>query len=218
MSNKSIKEVVTNLWITRDQIARYLHDGPAQSIAAVAMRLNIAKRLVDRDNSKAIEELDQAEEQTRRAAKEMRYLLFATQAKSLRNAGLVAGMQDLAEQTKETFGVQVHLDIDPKSGKKVDKEKQSLLFLMALEAMTMARKHNGVKNIWFRLHIVEKDLLLLDKHDDGNNDEIGSEAMEQLVNYVEGKIEIVLGDDDKYHLQIWLPLNNKAVERFHRKG
>ena len=122
-----MKEIVRGLWITRDQYARYLHNGPAQSIAAVAMRLNIAKRLVNESDSKAIEELNQAEQQTRQAAKEMRYLLFATQAMSLRSSGIVAGLQDLAEQTEETFGVQVHLDIDPKSDKKAQKEQESLL-------------------------------------------------------------------------------------------
>ena len=95
-----MKEIVRGLWITRDQFARYLHDGPAQSIAAVAMRINIARRLVDEGSSKAIEELKQAEEQTRLAAKEMRYLLFATQASSLRSSGLVTGLEDLAEQTE----------------------------------------------------------------------------------------------------------------------
>lgn len=218
MSNKSTKEAVRKLWIARDQFARHLHDGPAQSISAVAMRLNIAKRLIGEGNSKTIEELNQAEEQTRLAAKEMRYLLFATQAKSLRTAGLAAGLQDLAEQTQDTFGVEVHLDVDVKSGKKLDEENQSLLFLLALEAITVARKHNAVNKISLRMNFIENDLLLLEVHDDGDPNQVASEALEELVRLIEGDFDNTAGDDNDNQLQIWIPLSLAAVKHLHKKS
>lgn len=231
MPSRSRKEKVRSLWLARDQFARYLHDGPAQSIAAIAMRLNIAKRLVDKDAAKAINELDQAEEQTRRVSKEMRYLLFTTQAKSLRSSGLVIALQDLAEQTEQTFGKQVHLNVNPKSGKGISADRQSLLFFIAVEAVTTARKHEGVENIWLRLQQVEKGLLLLEVYDDGQDfinpanvkanlpaDDNDADPLKDLIDLVEGKLEIAKEEDGKSRLQIWTPLNENVAERLRHEA
>ena len=226
MPSRLRKESVRGLWLSRDQFARFLHDGPAQSIAAIAMRINIARQLMDKDASKAFDELDQAEEQTRRASKEMRYLLFVTQAKSLRNYGLGVALQDLAEQSEETFEQQVHLEVDKKSIEGIDSDFQSLLFFMALEAMTMARKQKGVENIWLRLQLAEKDLLLLEVQYDGQgfdipdsakgnhpSDENDSDSLPQLVKLANGKLRFTKGDDNINRMQIWTPLNEKAAGR-----
>jgi signal transduction histidine kinase len=60
----------------RKQLARDLHDGPTQSVAAIAMRVNFARRLIDRDVNKASDELYKIEDLARRATKEIRHMLF----------------------------------------------------------------------------------------------------------------------------------------------
>jgi len=42
---------------SRKKLARDLHDGPTQSISAIAMRINFARRLMERDQKSASEEL-----------------------------------------------------------------------------------------------------------------------------------------------------------------
>ncbi len=44
---------------SRKKLARDLHDGPTQSISAIAMRINFARRLMERDQKSASEELVQ---------------------------------------------------------------------------------------------------------------------------------------------------------------
>ena len=60
----------------RKKLARDLHDGPTQSIAAIAMRLNFARRLLDRDLKATSEELGKIEDLARRTTKEIRHMLF----------------------------------------------------------------------------------------------------------------------------------------------
>ncbi len=60
----------------RNKLARDLHDGPTQSVAAIAMRVNFARRLIDRDPNAASGELFKIEELARRTTKEIRHMLF----------------------------------------------------------------------------------------------------------------------------------------------
>ena len=61
---------------SRKKMARDLHDGPTQSIAAIAMRVNFVRRLMERDSQAAGEELLKIEELARRTTKEIRHMLF----------------------------------------------------------------------------------------------------------------------------------------------
>jgi signal transduction histidine kinase len=74
----------------RKKIARDLHDGPTQSIAAIAMRVNFARRLMERDFKAASEELYKIEELARRTTKEIRHMLFTLRPLVLESQGLVA--------------------------------------------------------------------------------------------------------------------------------
>src|SRR6266540_4338764 len=59
---------------TRKKLARDLHDGPTQSVAAIAMRVNLARRMIERDVTAASDELVKIEELARRTAKEIRHM------------------------------------------------------------------------------------------------------------------------------------------------
>ncbi|MCL5612365.1 MAG: histidine kinase, partial [Chloroflexi bacterium] len=60
----------------RKKLARDLHDGPTQSVAAMAMRINIARRMMEKDTKMAVEELSKIEELAHRTTKEIRHMLF----------------------------------------------------------------------------------------------------------------------------------------------
>ena len=62
----------------RRKLARDLHDGPTQSIAVIAMRLNFIKMVVQKnDVEKAYDELVKVEEIAQRTTQEIRTMLFA---------------------------------------------------------------------------------------------------------------------------------------------
>jgi signal transduction histidine kinase len=97
---------------SRKKLARDLHDGPTQAISAIAMRVNFARRLMDRDFKAASEELYKIEELARRTTKEIRHMLFTLRPLVLESQGLVATLESMAEKMKETFNQNVTIQAD----------------------------------------------------------------------------------------------------------
>jgi len=77
----------------RHWLARELHDGPTQTISALAMRLNYARLLVQREPDKASEELLDLEKMARRATREIRTTLFKLRPLALETQGLAGALQ-----------------------------------------------------------------------------------------------------------------------------
>jgi signal transduction histidine kinase len=76
----------------RKKLARDLHDGPTQSVSAIAMRVNMARRMLENDPQATSEELGRIEELTRRTTKEIRHMLFTLRPLVLESQGLTAAL------------------------------------------------------------------------------------------------------------------------------
>ncbi len=157
----------------RRKLARDLHDGPTQSIAALAMRTNFARRLLERDSSAAASELFKIEEIARQTTKEIRNLLFTLRPFILESRGLVAALQQLAQKLGETNNQNIIVEADPDNVINLDMNKQGVLFYIAEEAINNAAKHASAEHIWVRLHSAN-DLFTLEVEDDGVGFNIGT--------------------------------------------
>ena len=62
----------------RAQLASELHDGPTQGVAAVTMRLNYVRKLLERRPENAMDELYAIEDMARRTTKEIRHMPLRT--------------------------------------------------------------------------------------------------------------------------------------------
>ncbi len=217
MPNLDRKKLVKGQQLAREQLARYLHDTAAQSIASIAMRLNIARRLMDEDASKAIDALEQAEEQARQSSKEIRYLLFVMQGKTLNETNLLDALQELAAQTEALYGQQTHLHIENDVVSKLNGEDQSLLFFTILELITIARKKQNMENLWLSLRHSENDALLLEARDDGEAksliDEKRFDILNDLLELIAGRVELEQGGAEGSILKLWFPLSEDSEKQ-----
>ncbi len=137
----------------RKKLARNLHDGPTQTIAAIAMRLNYIRMLVKREPEKSIEELQQLEELARKTTKEIRQMLFTLRPLILETQGLIAALQQLKQKIAETDPLPViHLELEKEAEEALSKEAQGAIFYITEEATTNARKYAKAKNLWIRLY------------------------------------------------------------------
>lgn len=152
--------------LARRQLARYLHDGPIQSVAALAMRADLANRLMEKDPAAAAEEVRKIEELARRTTKELRHLQFLLRPLSLESNGLVAALEDLVLHENELFQA-VKLDSKPNAAYDVDNYQAGLFFQIASEAVANARRHSQAKAVTIRLTRPEVSVLLLEVNDDG---------------------------------------------------
>jgi signal transduction histidine kinase len=214
----------------RRKLARDLHDGPTQSVAAIAMRVNFARRLMERDSEAASDELYKIEDLARRTTKEIRHMLFTLRPLVLESQGLQAALESMAEKMRETYGQSVLIDTDPEIVANLEISKQSVIFYIAEEAVNNARKHAEADHIWVSLKPVQDDLALLEIEDNGVGFDVGAvdasyehrgslgminlRERTELVNGV-FHIESTKGEGTRIHVLI--PLNEEAADRLRRR-
>jgi signal transduction histidine kinase len=157
----------------RKKLARDLHDGPTQSIAAIAMRVNFARRLLDRDPKQAADELFKIEDLARRTTKEIRHMLFTLRPLILESQGLTAALNQLADKMRETHNQNVLVEPEAGAEEQLEMNQQGVLFYIAEEAVNNARKHAEAAHIWIRLR-ARADIFVLEIEDDGVGFNVGA--------------------------------------------
>lgn len=210
----------------RRKLARELHDGPTQSVAALAMRVNFARRLMERDPQAAGEELKKIEDLARRITQEIRHMLFTLRPMVLESQGLKAALETMAVKTQETFNQKVILSIDQKVLDRIDPARQSAIFYIAEEAISNARKHAEANHIWVRIRDQKGSYALLEVEDDGvgfdpqaidhKGDDrryLGLINMRERAELVRGELRVKSSPGKGTVIQALIPLTQEAVHR-----
>jgi signal transduction histidine kinase len=210
----------------RKKLARDLHDGPTQSVAAMAMRINLARRMLAKDAKLAGDELVRVEDLAHRTTKEIRHMLFTLRPLILESQGLHAALQSMADKMKETYAQQVSIDIDEHIVSQMEMGKQGVLFYIVEEAVNNARKHANASNIWVRLKPVENNMALLEIVDNGLGfdvesinrayDKRGSLGMVNLrerSELVNGHLEVKSAFGQGTTVQVYIPSTEESADR-----
>jgi signal transduction histidine kinase len=149
----------------RHKLARELHDGPTQDVAAIAMRLNFARLLLDRDPRRAKAELERLEDLAHRTVKEIRSMLFTLRPIILETEGLVPALNQYAQNLLQYDGLP--MEVDPERYQdRLDIDAQGVVFAILEEAINNARKHAQASRLLVRL-AVENDLFVAEVIDNG---------------------------------------------------
>ena len=135
----------------RKKLASNLHDGPTQTIAAIAMRLNYIRILVTESPDEAIEEIRLLEELARRTTKEIRQMLFTLRPLILESQGLVAALEQLSKKLQETVPFTIHFEADRQVDHLLGKDAKGAIFYIVAEATNNVRKHARADNLSIRL-------------------------------------------------------------------
>lgn len=215
----------------RKKLARDLHDGPTQSVAALAMRVNFARRLLDRDAKAAADELFKIEDLARRTTKEIRHMLFTLRPLVLESQGLVAALQSMAEKMGETYNQHVEIQAEPDILSKLEMGKQGVIFYIAEEAVNNARKHAKAPNVWVRLKLAAPDLVLLEVEDDGvgfdpaavgasydSRGSLGMVNMRERTELLNGALQIDSAPGKGARVRVYAPLSDEAADRLRRRN
>jgi signal transduction histidine kinase len=213
------------------KLARDLHDGPTQSMAAIAMRLNFARRLLERDPKATADELSKIEDLSRRTTKEIRHMLFTLRPLELESQGLIGALKAMAEKTHETYGQNVLVEAEENVISRLEMSKQTIIFYIAEEAINNACKYAQANHIWVRMKDYDEDLVMLEIQDDGvgfdkehveasydQRGSLGLKNMNERTEMVNGifSLDSAIGEGTTIHVLI--PLSDEAVERLRRGG
>lgn len=210
----------------RKKLARDLHDGPTQSVAAMAMRISMVRRMLDEDPAAAGQELAKVSELAQRAGKEIRHTLFTLRPLILESQGLIAAVRSIADKMRDTFGQNVIVEMDESLAGDLESGKQGLLFYIIEEAMTNARKHARAANIWVRLRPFRAGIAVLEIEDDGAGFDVTAVAkvydkrsslglinLRERTELINGVLDLrsTIGRGTK--VSIFIPLTREAAER-----
>jgi signal transduction histidine kinase len=149
----------------RKELARDLHDGPTQSIAAIAMRINFIRSLVTRDPDQAMMELQKVEELAKQTSKDIRGMLFTLRPLILETQGLQAAIEAVINRLHDTDGLNIQLN-GGEHGDLLNDAAQSVVFSIVEEALGNARKYSHANKIEVRFW-KEENLFVALIQDDG---------------------------------------------------
>jgi signal transduction histidine kinase len=150
----------------RTKLARDLHDGPTQSVSAIAMRLNYVRLLLGRDPDRVKDELFRLENLARRTTREIRTLLFTLRPLVLETQGLAAAVEQLVGQVREVTDFSVHLEMEDIEGQ-LDVSTQTVAWFITEECLTNVRKHANAENVNVRMS-VQNGYFYAEIQDDGD--------------------------------------------------
>ncbi len=212
----------------RKKLARDLHDGPTQSVSAIAMRVSLARSMLSKNPKAVSEELGRIEDLARRTTTEIRHMLFTLRPLVLESQGLAAALKSMAEKTKETYSQNVLIKVEEVILESIEMGKQGVIFYIVEEAVNNARKHAKAGHVWVNLHAMEPGLALLEIQDDGigfdveavnrSYDQRGSLGLVNLrdrTELVNGVLDVQSVPGKGTRVQVFIPLTEEAADRLH---
>jgi signal transduction histidine kinase len=123
----------------RNRIAREIHDGIAQALAFMALKLDLSERLLLTNPERAKEELRQVKETLRSQIREVRHSIFALRPIDLERYGFLESVRRYATAFAEQAGFRVRLSLPEKI--ELSQASELVFFRVLQEALTNAAKH-----------------------------------------------------------------------------
>ena len=213
------------------KLARDLHDGPTQSMAAIAMRLNFARRLLERDPKATADELMKIEQLARRTTTEIRHMLFTLRPLELESQGLIGALEAMAEKTHETYNQNVIVEAEENVVSQLEMSRQTIIFYIAEEAINNACKYAQANHIWVRMKGLDKDIVMLEVQDDGvgfdkkavestyeQRGSLGLKNMNERTEMVNGVFQLSSTMGKGTTVRVVIPLTEEATDQLRRGG
>ena len=131
------------------------------------MNIEFVKRLVERDPTRVIEELDKMSSLAKRTTYDVRTLLFELRPLVLETQGLKVTLEQYLERFKgNSAGTAIVLEADGAGDVHLETKTEGTLFNIIQEAANNALKHARAKHVWVRLHVEARNLVTV-VQDDG---------------------------------------------------
>lgn len=126
----------------RRRLARDIHDGPAQAMAAAIMRADVCGRYLQEDPARARHELADLKELLGTCLADLRRMIFDLRPMSLDELGLVPAMRSWLATWQQRTGMEVKLEVRGEE-RRIPAAVEIALFRMFQEALNNAWKHSG---------------------------------------------------------------------------
>lgn len=126
----------------RERIAADLHDGPLQTFISVQMRLEILRKMLERNFQAGMDELRQLQEVCARQVTEVRTFIRGMRPVEVDGAGLAATLRATAAHFQKDSGIPTSFKAAP-SAMHDDLEARPEIVQIVREALNNIRKHSA---------------------------------------------------------------------------
>ena len=197
--------------LTRQKVVRELHDGLTQTVSALAMRINFARRLIATDPDAASDELEKVEGLTREATKEIRHIIFLLRPMEQGSFELPSAFEALADKMHSLFNIEISLDIEQDLANQLTLIDQLVIYSMVEEAVDSARKRNWSSHLSVILNKPGRQLVQItieDRADFAGQIEkpFQGQELESIQNYASLVDGSVVVESDGMLIRILFPL------------
>jgi two-component system, NarL family, sensor kinase len=128
----------------RRRIAREIHDGLGQELAAAKMILD---GILVKDASPSMQQAAvDASQLVDRAIKQVRTISHLLHPPLLDEVGLVSALRWFLEGLSERSGIEVELNVDPPDLNRLKPDVETAIFRIIQEALTNMFRHSGARN------------------------------------------------------------------------
>jgi signal transduction histidine kinase len=163
------ERVITAEQDERRRLALFLHDGPVQSLAGIALMLDAVTHAIDEaDLETAKEILAEALERHRAAIRTLRELSFNLEPVVLRDQGFTPAVQALADEV----GIrrQIKIDVDVGDAEQLGEKVQAALYQIVREALDGAVRRGPPKRIEIAVERGPEGRFVITIADDGSQE------------------------------------------------
>jgi len=200
----------------RKRISRELHDDTAQTLAALLIRLRLARAAPEGKKNQVLEdlraELVEAIERVRRYARGLR-------PPALEELGLEPALESHVRNLAESVGLNIRMESKP-MGDLLTPETELVLYRIAQEALSNAVRHSGAEQVAVRL-APEGANIVITVSDNGRGfllnsvttaDEggLGLFGMQERASYLGGRVEIQSSPGNGTVVRGIIPLGGEA--------
>jgi len=141
----------------RQRIASDFHDGPLQSFISLQMRLEILRKLLDRDFHAGMEDLKQLQQLALTQIRDLRAFLHSMRPVDVDGANLVATARRMAESFQKEAGIPVtFLGSNTQVG--LPQEMTMEVLQMLREALANVQKHAGATRVAVSMEKTDRGL------------------------------------------------------------
>lgn len=200
----------------RKRIARELHDGIAQSLAALRIRLRVARAM--KDDAERSQLLEQISAEMGEAMEELRRIARGLRPPALDMLGLAPAIESHARNIADATGMVMELELED-LGHRLPPDAELALYRVVQEALSNVARHSGADTFRVRLGAADSRVFA-HVEDNGRGFDVGATmsdngglglfGMQERAAYVGGTVEIESQPGAGVRVHVTVPLYESA--------
>ncbi len=190
----------------RRRLALFLHDGPVQSMAGIALMLDGALNAIDTDQlEQAKTVIGSALDRHRQTIRELRDLSFNLEPVVLRDQGFATAVRALGEQLGMANEIKIDVDVEP--AEELAENTQAALYQIIREALNGAIRRGPPTQVAVRVERAEDGGIATVIADDapGERRRASFDAIAERARTIDGRFSVEQGEDGGTTVRVDLP-------------